>query len=314
MQIPVTTSGRTPPYHANVRPRLLFLTAQKLRRLPFTFPFWGSLKIRRSPQNCIALLLVATSAFAQDPAILLNHGDPLLVGYPCVEEDLQWAGMSCNEDNPCPVYLEITAVASRGRKVLAAGNFHGTSATLSSILLQSDDGGATWKEQAARIRGDAIEQLQFFDADHAWAAGETQYPLARDPFVLMTADAARSWRERAIGEEGGAGSIQRLWFDSAAHGELIVDAGKAAPGGRYFAYESNDGGDTWTLRGSGDNVAAQRRGLGTEEPEWRVRTGKDGKDYTLEKRSGDAWESIASFLIEVANCKIDPGKTSEPKP
>ena len=186
MQIPVTTSGRTHPYHPNVRPRLSSRNAQNRPETPLSHIF-RTFQIFRAT----FLLVAVFNASAQDASTLTNHGEPMRVGYRCVEEDLQWAGMSCNED-PCPVFLELSAVASKGRKILAAGNLHSSSATLTSILLQSDDAGATWNDQAVRVRGDAIEQLQYFDSERAWAAGETQYPLPRDPFVLMTTDGSNT--------------------------------------------------------------------------------------------------------------------------
>jgi len=292
MQIPVTTSGRTHPYHPNVRPRL-------------SVP--------------IILILAALHASAQEAAVLTNTGQPMRVGYGCTEDDLQWAGMSCNEGEPCPIYLELTAVVSNGRKILAAGNLHSTSATLSSLLLQSDDSGATWKEPVTRFRGSAVEQLQFYDPMHAWAAGETEYPLPRDPFILLTTDGGGLWQERTVGEEGNAGSVQRFWFDSAEHGELVIDAGKTSSGGRYLTYESETSGESWLLRGSDNRLPALRRApVATEDPDWRIRTGKDGKAYQIEKRAGNAWEAVASFLIEVASCKGDtgplPSQPVEPKP
>jgi len=254
--------------------------------------------------------VAALGAFAQDSGILTNHREPMRVGYGCVEEDLQWAGMSCNED-PCPVFLELSAVAAKGRKILAAGNLHSASATLSSILLQSDDGGTTWKEQAARVRGDAIEQLQYLDSEHAWAAGETQYPLPRDPLVLTTTDGGASWHEHPIGEEGNAGSVLRLRFDSPEHGELIVDGGKTSENGRYLSFESETGGDTWKLSSRADRPPAPPS---ADDPNWRIRTSRDGSAYQIENRGGDSWYSVASFLIETATCKIEPGQVLEPKP
>jgi hypothetical protein len=271
------------------------------------------------------VLIVTFHALAQDasvgsvPGVLNNTGQPMRVGYECAEEDLQWAGMSCSEGEPCPIYLELNAVVANGRKILAAGNLHSTSATLNSLLLQSDDSGATWKEPVPRLRGAAVEQLQFYDPLHAWAAGETQYPLPRDPFVLLTADGGALWSEKPVGEEGNAGSVQRFWFDTAEHGELIIDAGKTASGGRYLSYESETSGASWLPRGADDRLPSLLRApAAVEDPDWRVRTGKDGKAWQIEKRTGDAWGAVASFLIDVANCKIDPGavvdKSAEPKP
>ncbi len=308
MQIPVTTSGRTHPYHPNVRPRLSSPDAQNRGFTALSLIF-RTFHIFRTT----FLFAAVFNASAQDASLLANHGEPMRVGYKCFEEDLQWAGMSCNED-PCPVFLELSAVAAKGRKILAAGNLHSSSATLTSILLQSDDAGATWKEQAARVRGDAIEQLQYLDSEHAWAAGETQYPLPRDPFVLMTTDGGASWRERPVGEEGSAGSVLRLWFDSPEHGQLIVDGGKMATSGRYLSFESETGGDSWKLSATGARPASPGRVPATaEDPNWRIRTAKDGGAYQIENRGDDVWYPVASFLIETASCKIDPGQTVEPK-
>ncbi len=281
MQIPVTTSGRIHPYHSSMRPRLFSL-----------------------------FLVTAACAFAQETPVLSNNGDPMRVAYACLEEDLQWAGMACTEDDPCPVYLELSAIAATGREILLAGNLHSTSATLSSILVQSGDAGATWKETAARIRGSALEQVQIYDPQHAWAAGETQYPLPRDPFFLLTTDGGASWRHSTVGEEGGAGSIQSFRFDSARHGEATVDAGKASRGGRYLSFESETGGDSWTALGAGDRLP--KLPPAPENPDWRIQPGKDGKSWRIEQQMGGRWSPVASFLIEVANCRLDAGPLKEP--
>jgi hypothetical protein len=279
-----------------MRPRLLPPSAQS-----FTF-------------RTSVFFLVALGALAQDTTVFTNRGEPMGVGYRCVEEDLQWAGMSCSDD-PCAVYLELTAVAAQKSSILAAGNLHSASATLSSILLQSNDSGATWSERAARIRGDAIEQLQFLDSEHAWAAGETQYPLARDPFVLVTTDAGTSWREYAVGEEGNAGSVQRLWFDSPQHGELIVNGGKKSGKIQFSVFESNTGGDSWKLATTADRAPLLRNAPAAPgDPNWRISTSKDSNSYRIENRVGDDWRTVASFLVEAARCKIDPGQAVEPKP
>jgi photosystem II stability/assembly factor-like uncharacterized protein len=221
--------------------------------------------------------------------------------------------MTCSDGDPCPVYLELGSITSRDKQIFVAGDLHSTSATLSSILLQSSDAGATWKETAARIRGSELDQLQVSDSQRAWAAGATQYPLTRDPFVLTTTDGGATWKQSSIGEEGGAGSVQRFWFNSPRHGELIVDTGKSASGGRYVSYESDNGGDTWTLvRAVARLPELKNTAVGQEVPDWRIETGKDGKALQIEQRAGDRWWPVASFLIEVANCRNEAGQTREP--
>ncbi len=222
--------------------------------------------------------------------------------------------MTCSDSEPCPVYLELGSIAAREKQIFVAGDVHSTSATLSSILLQSSDAGATWKETAPRLRGAELDQLQVSDAQHAWAAGATQYPLTRDPFVLATTDGGVTWKQTAIGEEGAAGSVQRFWFDSPRHGELILDKGKASGGGRYISYESDNGGDTWTLvRAVGKLPELKSTAVGQQVADWRIETGKDGKALQIEQRAGDRWWPVASFLIEVANCRSQSGQTREPE-
>jgi hypothetical protein len=291
MQIPVTTSGRIHPYHPNMRPRL------NSRGFRFTI-----------------FLVAFSSVFAQDATIIANNGEPIRVPYACSEDDLQWAGVSCDEDEPCPIFLELSSIVPDGRKTFVAGNLHSNSATLSTVLLITEDSGATWKESGPRIRGAALDQLQFYNLQVGWASGETQYPLARDPFFLVTTDGGASWRQKAVGEEGSAGSIQHFWFDSAQHGELIIDAGKASSSGRYISYESQTGGESWMIRGTSDRLPVLRRAPpSTDDPDWRFRPSKDGKAVQVEQRTNDQWKPLASFLIEAANCQTKATQLKEPE-
>ncbi|MEP6715683.1 MAG: hypothetical protein ABJC09_08910 [Terriglobia bacterium] len=240
-------------------------------------------------------------------ALLVNHGEPLRAPFDCAESELQAVGLLCTEDEPCPIYLELNGIAPAGRKLFLAGDLHATSGTVSSILLASDDSGATWREAGAHIQGASLDQIQFYDLDHGWAAGETQYPLSRDPFFMITRDGGTTWRQRPVTDEGGPGSVHRFWFDSAQHGELIVDAGRKAPGGRYAAYESETGGDNWMARSTTDEPPKIKRAPPSfENADFRIRPARNGKTYLIERRLGEKWETIASFLIEAANCKIKP--------
>ncbi|MGD1070552.1 MAG: hypothetical protein ABSB15_10465 [Bryobacteraceae bacterium] len=249
------------------------------------------------------------------PAVIatpINAGTPIPVPFACAEEDLRMAGLLCTGDDPCPIYLELSAVAPAGKKLFLAGDIHAISATLSSILLSSDDGGATWKEPFARIPGSALEDLQFYDPQHGWASGETQYPLPRDPFFLLSTDGGVSWKQHPVTEDGAPGAVQRFWFDSPRHGELIVDAGRNTPGGRYISYESQTGGDSWTVRSTTAQLPKLKRApLAAENPDYRIHPDKATNALRIEKRQGDKWEPIASFLIEVARC-TDVGQALPP--
>lgn len=245
--------------------------------------------------------------------LLASAQEPVRVAFTCAEDDLAAAGLLCTEDEPCPVYLELNAIAPDGKKLFLAGDLHSTSGTLDSVLLASDDGGLTWKEPAPRIRAAALEQLEFYDLEHGWIAGEIQYPLVGDAFFLITTDAGQTWRQRPVVDDGGPGSVQRFWFDSPQHGELIVDAGKSAPAGRYVSFESETGGESWTMRSSTAKQPTLKHAGPGGEPDFRFRA--SGKDYVIEKRAGDSkWETVALFAVEVASCIVKPGELKAPEP
>ncbi len=313
MQIPVTTSGRIHPYHPNMRPRLLFV-ARALMRAGRVQRIGQAL----SPDKLIHRLILVVGVLLLTLVLLSaqpSHGEPVHLVYACAEEDLQFAGLSCTDDQPCAIYLELSSVAADGKKIAVAGNLHSSAATLGSVLLLSDDSGATWKEPTPRIRGSALDQVQFHDPQTGWAAGETQYPLPRDPFFLLTTDGGASWRQIPLGEEGSAGAIQRFWFDSGKHGEAIVDAGRTSQSGRYLAYESETGGESWTLTGKRDQPPKLLHAPpAMENSDWRLSPSKDGKTFQLEQRADTRWTPVASFLIEVADCRIHAEELKEPAP
>ena len=203
--------------------------------------------------------------------------------------------MSCSDQNPCPIYLELSSVSAGGRKIALAGNLHGASATLFSILLTSDDGGVTWKEPTVRISGAALEQIQLLDSTHGWAAGETQVPLTRDPFILMMTPHG-AWDRKAVGEEGSAGAVQRFWFDSPDHGELIVDSGQ------YVLYETRNGGESWKVVSETKQPPKLANAPTVENVDYRLTTDNKSHTYVVEKRDGEKWTRIASFPVQIASC------------
>jgi hypothetical protein len=263
-------------------------------------------------QLTVTLLTVAFG-MAQEPVVMKYSGTPLQLPYECNEDDIEWAGMVCTEQEPCPIFLELSAIGSAGRKIFAGGNLHSSTTSLYSVLLQSDDAGVTWKEAAPRDRGASVDQIQFADLEHGWAGGEVQVPLPQDPFFLVTSDGGLSWRNRPVTEDGGPGLVQRFWFDTGQHGELIVDAGKTAEGGQYREYETETGGDTWMIRGATTQMPKLRREPPLPpEPYFRARAAKDGKSLLIEKRTGDQWDTASAFLIQVASCVTKTVDMTEP--
>lgn len=269
------------------------------------------------PGACLALLAAALGAQppAEGPAPLTNRGEPMRVEYACTDQDMTAAGLDCTAGKPCTVYLELSAVEAAGSRIFAAGNLHTDSATLRSVLLASADQGKTWTEPYERIGGAAIDHLSFFDGKTGWAGGHLVHPLPRDPFLLATTDAGDTWKRTGIFSEGRSGAIDRLQFFSATDGVVWIDRSQSGEeGARFERWETTSGGVTWTLR-----EAANRLPAGpppARSAEWRLTPDPATRSYRIERRSGAQWETVASFLVSIGECRrvLDAIPAPPPEP
>lgn len=249
---------------------------------------------------CRAVLLLTTAALLRadsQPVELTNDGKPIRVGFQCAAEDLQTLGLDCSQEEPCPVYLELSAAESAGARLFVTGNIHTANATLSSILLASEDGGKTWREAHPRIRFSVLEQIQFFDFANGWISGEVIQALPRDPFFLLTNDGGKTWRQRPVFDESRPGVIEQFRFDSASSGALVIH------GASYELYETMTGGDSWMAR----QVSPKPLKLSGVRPQenamWRLRAGRKTHSYEVEMKGAEGWHSVASFLVDIGACK-----------
>jgi photosystem II stability/assembly factor-like uncharacterized protein len=239
------------------------------------------------------------------PPVLQNSGKPMLLPLQCTDEDIQLSGLTCSEEDPCPIYLEVAAVESVGNRIFLAGNLHAPAVTLSSTLLASDDGGQTWREAHERIRSAGLDRIQFLDAEVGWVAGEKLSPLPQDPFLLLTSDGGKTWRVRSIFSETAdnrLGSIQQFFFTSKDNGSLIIDRGQGSDGDRYELYESPDAGESWNFKQSSTKPLSLRKtaAVGTE---WRLRVDGRTQSFHVEHRESGKWADVASFAVKVGVCK-----------
>jgi hypothetical protein len=249
------------------------------------------------------------------PAALENSGKPMALKFQCTEEDIQAFGLGCSEEEPCPIYLELSGIESVGSQIFATGNIHSASATLYSILLSSSDNGKTWREAFERIRGASLDRILFIDFERGWAMGETVQPLPRDPFLLITTTGGKTWRRQAIFDDGRPGSIQQIWFDSRTTGSLVFDRGQSADGPRYEMYESATGGDNWMLREASEQpIKIKRMPAEIGNADWRLRADAASKSNRIEKRQGGKWSTVASFAVTLEACKPPQAKELEPPP
>jgi photosystem II stability/assembly factor-like uncharacterized protein len=263
-----------------------------------------------------SLLLACGALWAQDlppaaaapvvpaaPPVLENTGKPMLAPFRCTEEDIHSAGLTCSEQDPCPVYLELAAVESTGIRIFAAGNIHTGTATLYTILLGTEDNGQTWREVHERIRGAGLDHLQFADVETGWTSGLSFAPLPQDPFLLKTTDGGKTWRPHPIFNEPRFGSIQQFFFEDKKSGSLVIDHGAGTGGDRYELYETNDGGETWNIRETNVKAIRIKRAPLTPNPDWRVRADGATKSFQLEHRQGQRWTGLAAFAVNLGVCK-----------
>lgn len=251
------------------------------------------------------------------PVVLENNGKPMLLPFQCTDDDIHTAGLSCSEDEPCGVFLELTlAEAFPGGRIFAAGNIHTESVTLHSVLLASGDGGRTWTEAYSRIRSAGLDHIQLTGADKGWISGEELSPLPQNPFLLVTTDGGKTWTRRPIlndADENRFGTVQQFAFTVDNLGSLIVDRGQGS-GDRYVLYESPNGGDNWQIR------QESRKPLALKVPpavtaDWRVHVDAATKAFQIERRQGDRWSPAASFLVRLSPCKPPkPPEIGEEKP
>jgi photosystem II stability/assembly factor-like uncharacterized protein len=244
-----------------------------------------------------------TAAVALLGVGLLRAQPPAKIEAHCTPEQIDELGLSCTAEQPCPIYLELTSAEAATGSLFVAGNLHTSSATLSSILLASGDGGKTWSEPHPRIPSAVLDQIQFVDLQNGWIGGHIMQNLPRDPFLLATADGGKSWKRKPVSEESRTGALEGFWFESRDSGTLIVDLIRPnETGARRERYSTMTGGDSWTLEEVSAGPLRLKRAP-PRDPVWRVRADAKSRVLVLEKNLGNGeWETTAEFPIEVGTC------------
>ncbi len=264
-------------------------------------------------------LLIPRTMPAQETAppaapTLKYAGTPLRVPVECSEDDIRALRLTCPSSHPCPVYLELDGIESTGSHIFVTGNLHAEDTTLFSILLASDDGGVSWREPHERIRGAGLDLIQFLDFDTGWAAGESLGSIPRDPFLLLTRDGGKTWTSHPIFSESRSGAIDYFHFESKTNGKMWLgrvysDEDDAA---RYESYESQDGGETWTLRETSAKPFPQNT-RPTAVGDYRLRPDRATGAYRIERRAAPGWHTVASFVVHAGECR-EPDFVPPPEP
>lgn len=263
------------------------------------------------------LILLALGLAAQEPPArpaLEYAGKPLRLDFACGNEQIQEFSLTCTPDEPCPVYLELSGIEQVGTKLFLTGNLHTSMVTLYSVLLASRDNGKTWTEAHERMRSAGLEQIQFFDFQTGWIAGQQLQELPRDPFFLVTSDGGESWRKRPVFSESRVGAIEQFAFESRTAGAMLIDRTQASEtGARHELYETMTGGETWMVREVSSRPLKLRRPR-LVNTDLRIRPSRATKSYHIERRQGEKWAVVASFLIEMGACQAQETPLAEPPP
>lgn len=222
----------------------------------------------------------------------------------CADEEIREFGLVCDEDEPCPVYLEIAGVEPVGARLFAVGNLHTGTATLWSVLLMSEDGGKTWTEPYPRQKSVAFDMVQFVDFENGWVSGHQAGSLARDPFLLRTVDAGRTWRKFPLYRDSPVAFIEQFWFETKDQGTLIVQR-RGAGVGRYQRLETRDGGAAWAMREAAEDPIEGKRARGavSMNADWRVRADAKANQLRIEKREARQWRAVAAFPLVAGKCE-----------
>ncbi|HLG98804.1 MAG TPA: hypothetical protein VKX49_21005 [Bryobacteraceae bacterium] len=247
-------------------------------------------------------VFVAAACFslaAQTP--IVNTGQPIRVPFECTEADTVATGITCSEEDPCPVYLELANVEAVGDKLFLTGNLHTPTNTLYSVLLATEDAGQNWNEPLARIRASGLDQIQFFDFQTGWISGANLQGAPRDPFLLITTDGGKTWRQRALFEESRVASVERFWFESRQNGALLMDA--TLDNGKHELYETRTGGESWEMRQAAEKPIKFPLNMERGPAGWRLRPDAGSHSYAVERSQAGGWHRVASFLVNVGACK-----------
>lgn len=247
----------------------------------------------------------APPAAPEEPAKLFYTGDPLILPLQCRSDHLMQAGLVCNEDSPCDLFLELVDIGEAGEKVVVAGNVHTSAVTVSSVLLVSEDQGTSWREDAERMGAAGFELIQFIDKDHGWVAGQAwQIDTSSQPFLLATTNGGARWDRLWIWDEDTdrSGAILDFHFDTPQHGYLLIDR-LISEGDPYELYESMNGGRSWHIRQvSHERVEIPRGPLRPAAPQWRLRTDQHAGAYEVERLVAGNWVRTARFASRAGSC------------
>src|ERR1700687_5242764 len=92
-------------------------------------------------RSATMMYVVKAAALLSIFTLTLAGQGAVRVAYECSPEDIDAFGLTCTEEEPCPVFLELASAEAAGGRLFVTGNLHTRNATLFGILLASGEGG-----------------------------------------------------------------------------------------------------------------------------------------------------------------------------
>lgn len=114
------------------------------------------------------------------------------------------------------------------------------------MVLATDDGGATWRQQKAAAS--RINSVAFADARRGWMVGVKESEYSSEGVILATVDGGRTWRRQ---NPGTSGELLDVTFADTRHGWAVGRREPDNPMSGGVIVATTDGGRTWRRPKSG---------------------------------------------------------------
>jgi hypothetical protein len=186
-----------------------------------------------------------------------------------IEHDL---GDGCIDLN-----LEVHALDAE--RAFLHGSLDAPWGTIRTVLLRTQDGGATWCEALPPVVGSAVTDLAFAGDGSAWVLALWQVEGPGTVLLYGSEDSGETWERRSeVPKRKFYGTPMRL--DLSTHGrgtvELLYDTGSEDDGVELLG--TRDGGRTWTVVGASAEwwYLPRREAQALHRGDWELRASGAG--------------------------------------
>ena len=241
-----------------------------------------------------ALALLAWLGQPPPPATVRLAGD----FDPEVAEEMGWGPLLENED-ACPLSLSVDGVhALDEREALLYGSLDAAPGAYRSLLLRTDDGGASWSEVMAPMPGSAVLDVSFASPARGVALVGWTVEGPGTLWAYGTEDGGRSWRRLAeIAKPHNLDQPVRLQCRDHRRCRVQLECSDQSEGPGHLL-ETADGGHTWRPGKPAALPPLSDIAIATDGTAWQIAAAPDEGDVIqlLRRRRGEAaWTPLPSL-------------------